>query len=162
MCYKSGRFTLMKKPFFLPLLLTAVLLSGIAACKKTCQTGYEDPGCSIETRAEFENLNYTVTESMNGDSAYSYPATIIAGAGPLQILLTGVGNGAIVNNVTGIVSSDTLTIARQAPDSNAHYIQGSGILSGNQLTINYTITYPDSLPVLHTQVDQYYSQWVHP
>jgi hypothetical protein len=153
----------MKKNFFLPLALTAVLLICIGACKKTCQTGYENPNCSIETRAEFENLNYTVTESMNGDSAYTYPATIIASPnGILRVLLTGVGAGAIVNNVAGIVDSTTLTIPRQAPDSNAHYIQGSGSLNGNTLTINYTITYTDSLPVLHTQADYYYSQWVHP
>jgi hypothetical protein len=142
--------------------LIVALFFGFSACKKTCQPGYENPNCSVEIRAQFENLNYTVTESKNSDSATSYPAGIIAGANILQVQLTNVGNGAIVHNVVGNVTADTLIIPNQAPDTNAHYIQGIGILSGNTLYLSYTITYPDSQPFLHTQTDYYQGQWVHP
>ena len=135
----------------------------LCACKKTCQTGYENPNCSVEIRNQFENENYTVTESKNGDSAYSYAATIVSSpANILQVRLTNMGNNFFVNNVTAVVNSDTLTIPNQAPDSNGRYVLGQGVLSGNTLFLNYAITYPDSLPVLHTQTDYYQSVWVHP
>jgi hypothetical protein len=104
-----------------------------------------------------------VSESKNGDSVYTYSATIIASpSNILKVLMTNVGNGAFVNNVVAITNADTLTIPYQAPDSNAHYITGSGIISGSMLVLNYTITYPDSVPAPHIQTDGYQSQWVHP
>ena len=143
-------------------LAAALLLLG--SCNKACQTGYENPNCSIEIRNQFENVNYTVTESKNGDSAYTYAATIVSSpAGILKVQLTNMANNFFVNNVTASVNSgDTLTIPSQAPDSNGRYILGLGILSANTLYISYAITYPDSLPVLHTQTDYYQSTWVHP
>ena len=151
------------KLFFCICIAICATLLAISSCSKVCQTGYENPNCSVETRAQFENLYYTVSESRNGDSIYTYPATIIASpAGILKILMTNVGNGAFVNNVLAVVNADTLTIPYQAPDSNAHYITGGGIISGSVLLISYTISYPDSVPVPHTQTDGYQSQWVHP
>lgn len=141
----------------------ACLMVSIYACKKTCQTGYENPNCSIEVRAEFENVAYTVTESRNQDSAYSYSASILAAPNDIRkILLTNVANGFFINSVSALTTSDTMTIAYQSPDTNGRYIQGAGILSGNAITIYYTVTYPDSNPVLHTQADYYQSIWVHP
>lgn len=139
------------------------LMSWLSACKKTCQTGYENPNCSVEIRAQFENLYYTATESRNLDSPYTYNPTIIADPHDIRrILLTGIANGQFINNVSALTNSDTMTIAYQCPDTNAHYIQGSGILSGNVLTMSYAVTYPDSYPVLHTQTDYYQSVWTHP
>jgi hypothetical protein len=145
--------------------LFGCFLSTIWSCSKVCQTGYANPNCSIEIRAPYENLYYTVTESMNHDSAYSYSAAIISSqTGPFALQLTNVANGLFVNNVNAQVSitGDSLTIARQAPDTNARYIQGLGTLSNNVLTINFTISYPDSIPVLHTQTDSFLSVWIHP
>ena len=134
----------------------------ISGCNKTCQTGYENPNCSIETRAEFESLSYAATESRNQDSAYSYPATIIPYPPDIRkVMLTNRARGAFAHNVIGSVVSDTLTIAYQNPDSNGTYIQGTGILTANVLNINYLISYPDSLPILHTQTDIYQSVWIH-
>lgn len=143
--------------------LFCTVLLVFSSCSKVCQTGYANPNCSTEIRAQFENLYYTVTESKNQDSAYTYSATIIASpSGVLKVLMTNVGNGAFVNNVVAVANADTLTIPYQAPDSNAHYIVGGGIISGNVLLLTYTITYPDSVPTPHTQTDSYQSQWVHP
>ena len=138
-------------------------LFALGACNKACQVGYENPNCSVEIRNQFENENYTVTESKNGDSAYTYAATIVSSpAGILQVQLTNMANNFFVNNVRASVNNDTLTIPNQAPDSNGRYVLGQGVLSGNTLFLNYAITYPDSLPVLHTQTDYYQSVWVHP
>lgn len=140
----------------------AVCLLGILSCHKTCQTGYENPNCSIETRAQFESLTYTATESRNLDSAYSYPATIIPHPTDIRkVMLTNMANGVFAHNVVGSVVSDTLTIAYQSPDTNGHYIQGIGILSSNLLNLNYVVTYTDSLPVIHLQTDVYQSTWIH-
>ena len=140
----------------------SLLLSGMG-CNKACQTGYENPNCSVEVRAQFENVAYAVTESRNLDSPYTYTASILAASRDIRkILLTNVTNGFFINNVSAITNADTMTIAYQSPDTNARYIQGSGILSANVLTINYVVTYPDSNPVLHTQTDYYQSVWVHP
>jgi len=144
-------------------MLLGTILLLISSCSKVCQTGYANPNCATEIRAQFENLYYTVSESKNQDSIYTYSATIIASpASILKVLMTNVGNGAFVNNVIAVTNADTLTIPYQAPDSNAHYITGSGIISGSVLVLYYTITYPDSVPSPHTQTDSYQSQWVHP
>lgn len=141
----------------------AFCLLGLCACNKACQTGYENPNCSVEVRAQFENLYYTATESKNQDSAYTYSATILASPSDIRkVLLTNVANGFFINNVSAITNSDTLTIPYQCPDTNARYIQGTGILSGNVLSMYFTVTYPDSIPILHTQTDLYQSVWVHP
>jgi hypothetical protein len=145
------------------LILTCLLALLLAACNKTCQTGYENPNCSVEVRAQFENLNYTATESRNGDSAYTYTATIIADPKNIRnVLLSHVANGVFVNNVTASTSADTLIIPYQSPDTNRFYIQGLGLLNGNVLSISFAVSYPDSVPVLHTQTDFYQSIWTHP
>jgi hypothetical protein len=142
--------------------VATVLLTSLLCCSKVCQTGYENPNCSVQVRSQFENLYYTVTESRDQDSAYSYAATIVSDPNILRVQLTNVANGAFINNVVATATADTLTIAYQAPDTNAHYIQGSGIISGSVLLLTYTITYPDSVPVPHTQTDYYQGQWAHP
>ena len=143
------------------LIILITSLFTLGSCNKTCQTGYENPNCSIEIRNQFENVNYTVTESKNGDSAYTYSATIVSSpASILQVQLTNMANNFFVNNVTATVSNDTLTIPYQTPDSNARYIIGLGILSGNTVYINYAITYPTRSH--RRQTDYYQSTWVHP
>jgi len=145
--------------------LFACFLPTIMSCSRVCQAGYANPNCSIEIRAAYENLYYQVTENKDHDSADTYSATIISSpAGPFALQMTNVANGSFVNNVNALVSitGDSLTIALQAPDTNARYIQGLGTLSNNVLTINYTISYQDSTPVIHTQTDSFLSIWVHP
>jgi len=146
-------------------MILAALIVAASSCNKACQAGYANPNCTIEIRAPYENLNYTVTESKNGDSAYTYSATIISSsAGPFAVQLTNVANGFFANNVTGVVSitGDTLTIARQSPDTNANYIQGLGTLSLSTLSLSFSISYPDSQPYIHRQTDTFQSVWVHP
>ena len=151
---------------FCHFIMLAGSLSALWSCSKACQAGYANPNCSIEIRAPYENLYYTVTESEDQDSAYTYSATIISSpAGPFALQLTNVANGVFfVNNVNGLVSitGDSLTIARQNPDTNANYIQGLGTLYNNVLTLNFTISHPDSLPFIHTQTDTFQSIWIHP
>ena len=162
MSYAVKLIKLKNKLSFCICILLGILLL-ISSCSKVCQTGYANPNCSTEIRAQFENLYYTVSESKNQDSIYTYSATIIASPRSiLDVQLSNVGNGTFVNNVTAVVNADTLTIPYQQPDSNAHYIQGSGIISGSILQLTFYITYPDSVPVYHTQTDAYQSQWVHP
>ena len=146
-------------------ILLGYSLTTFLSCSRVCQSGYANPNCSVELRALYENLNYTVTESKNHDSAYNYSATIITStAGPFALQMTNVANGFFVNNVKGQVSisGDSLVITRQAPDTGARYIQGLGTLTNNVLTLNYTISYLDSLPVIHIQTDSFLSIWVHP
>jgi hypothetical protein len=145
-----------------PALLACVLIA--SSCNKACQAGYVNPNCSVEVRAQFENLYYTATEERNQDTpAYTYSATIIASPrNPLGVLMGNVANGFFVNYVYASTSNDTLTIPYQAPDTNGRYIQGLGIISGSVLTLSYAVTYPDSTPVIHSQTDYYYSSWVHP
>ena len=144
------------------ILITISMMGGLLSCNKACQQGYENPNCSVEIRAQFENLYYTVTERKNQDTILkTYSATIIASPkSPFGLHLGNVANGLFVNTVVGTANADTLSLPYQSPDTNSYYIQGRGIISGNVMLLNYTVTYADSQSVVHA--DQYVSQWVHP
>lgn len=142
--------------------LTLALFLLLISCNKTCQPGYQNPNCSVETRSIFESLSYTATESENGDSAFSYTTTIIAGPlPPFQVWLSTVAGGYFHHYVLATVANDTLNIALQAPDSNGRYISGTAVLNQNVLSINYTIAYPIHPPFHFIQTDSYSGNWVH-
>lgn len=107
-----------------------------------CETGYEqntDGLCNTEVRAKFLGT-WTVSEdcTQSAPSSYTTSVTISSGA-ILEVKITNMW-GAFANQVTATVSGSTITIARQAPDSDSYYIEGSGTISGSTITMNYTVT----------------------
>jgi len=103
-----------------------------------CDTGYEGVDCGTESRAKFFGV-YTVSDSctITGNSAYT--VNISAGTQIDQVLISNFW-GAFAHAVEATVSGSSITIPSQEPDSDNFFVQGSGTISGNVLTMNYTVT----------------------
>ncbi|MBI1266481.1 MAG: hypothetical protein GC193_03515 [Cryomorphaceae bacterium] len=103
-----------------------------------CATGYEGAECATETRSKFLG-SYSVSESCSSGN-YTFNLTITTSS-------TGVRN-VIINNfydfgisVSATISGNSLTIPNQTVSSGgaAYTISGSGQITGNILTLTYTI-----------------------
>lgn len=104
-----------------------------------CATGYEGTECATETRAKFLGT-YNVSESCESGN-YTFSLTVTTSS-------TGVRN-VIINNfydigiaVNATVSGNSLNIPNQTVTSGgtALTISGSGQITGNILTMTYTIS----------------------
>jgi hypothetical protein len=105
----------------------------------TCATGYEGSNCGTEQRSKFL-ASYNVSESCNMSGNFNYTMSINTSA-------TGVTN-VVLNNfygvgatVTGTVNGSAITIPSQLVNVNSigHTFSGSGQVSGNILTLSYTV-----------------------
>jgi len=162
-----------KKLFILPLFLFgAFLLTTTTSCGDKCadkdcvngtclegdcecDPGYEgdDKGiCNIEVRAKFLG-SYTVNENCtNSGQAAPFLVGVTAGAGISDVSLAGfygpIANGGFVAPVKATVDGMSITIARQAPDNDKVYVEGSGSITGNVMTITYSVTDENVTPAV--------------
>lgn len=118
---------------------TAVL--GVGGCSCECDPGYEGTTCDTEQRAKFTG-SYTVNEACNSGN-YSYNVSVTTGSASVStIIISNFGDYGV--NVTGTVNTDGtgLTIASQQVTigGSAATFSGTGQISGNILTISYTIS----------------------
>ena len=140
----------------LPLLFGSLFL--VAGCKKDpckdvdclngatctdgtciCTTGYEGGDCGTESRAKFLSV-YNVTESCPSGN-FSYQSTIsTSSAGADRVIVSNFGGYGV--SVSGTVSGSSLSIPNQQVDvqGTAATFSGSGQLSGNILTVTYTVS----------------------
>lgn len=108
----------------------------------TCDTGYEPDSagaCNTEIRTKFLG-SFTVSDvcTSSGTASYVVPVTSSTGS-MLEVKLTNFW-GTFTNQVTATVSGTTITIARQEPDADGYFVQGTGTISGSTITWSYTIT----------------------
>lgn len=107
-----------------------------------CNIGYEGSECVTEQRAKFLGL-FSFSENCNG-ATFNYAASISKGS---------TVDGVILNDfydlpnttITAKVYGQNITIPQQTivHDGNEYSINGSGSISGNVLTLNYTMDTPD-------------------
>ncbi len=106
----------------------------------SCVTGFEGDRCQTETRAKFFGT-YNVVESCNVSGNFNYQISITTSAAS--------ASSVIINNFYGVgaaatatVSGSAITIPNQTVDvqGNPLTLSGSGQISGNILTLSYTIS----------------------
>jgi hypothetical protein len=78
-----------------------------------------------------------------------YNVTISAGPAANQILISGMSAGYFTHDVVATVQGNTFTIASQQPDNDGYKISGSGTLSTDHITCNYTILNPANATVTY-------------
>lgn len=126
-----------KKLFVIPaLLLAAFGVAFLASCKKDCK---------------FDSGDYVGQFAVNEDCANSAPAaytiTITPGSTDTEIKIANFWDkfGAAV---TATIDCETLTIARQNPDNDTFFVEGSGTIekSGDITTLTLTYTVEDVDP----------------
>ncbi|MFN8298743.1 MAG: hypothetical protein U0T75_06520 [Chitinophagales bacterium] len=121
----------------------AVALIGAIAttssCTKTCDAGYEGTKCDVEIRGKYIS-NYSVTETCQLSGAVGpYTAEITKSSTDiLKIFLNNFGDFSSVISITATVDGNNITIPAQTVSG--YTINGSGSLSGNVLSISYTVS----------------------
>jgi hypothetical protein len=106
-----------------------------------CTAGYEGDDCGTEMREKFLG-GYTVSEICNGET-YAYTMNITeSGTSVSNIFL--VNFGGLGFNAEARVNGSSLVIPSATIDVQGEAVtyEGSGSLSGNILTITYTIVGP--------------------
>lgn len=100
-----------------------------------CDTGYEGVNCDTQERTKFV-AGYSVSESCTSGN-YTYSVTVTTSTtGVDKIIVTNFGDYGI--DVVGTVDGSSVTFANQTLSGLT--LSGSGQLSGNILTITYTIS----------------------
>ncbi|MBI1289285.1 MAG: hypothetical protein GC178_17090 [Flavobacteriales bacterium] len=100
-----------------------------------CEAGYEGTSCDTEERAKFL-ASYSVSESCTSGN-YTYSVTVTTSSTDVtKIIIGNFGDYGV--DVVATVSGSSLTIANQTVGGGT--FSGSGQLSGNILTVTYTVT----------------------
>lgn len=100
-----------------------------------CDTGYEGVNCETEERAEFL-ASYSVSESCTSGN-YTYNITVsTSSTGVNKIVVQNFGDYGV--DIVGTVEGNSVTFASQQAGGGS--FQGSGQISGNILTITYSVT----------------------
>ncbi|HNE28277.1 MAG TPA: hypothetical protein PLW66_03875 [Saprospiraceae bacterium] len=123
-----------KKLFLLPVLMLVLAAGALTtSCNKDCKTDQKD----------FTGT-YLVTEDCSLSNPTSYPAVISAGAADNEVLITNVW-GAFQNSVKATIDCDNITIARQEPDGDKFFVEGSGTRTkdGDRVTITFSYSVSD-------------------
>lgn len=118
----------MIKKLFLPALLLVASVVYFSACTKDCkfkQTDYTG--------------QYSVTEDCSNSPASAYTVTVTAN-GDTGLKITNFW-GAFGNSVQATFDCETITIARQEPDNDKFFVEGSGFITKDGNTVTLTISY---------------------
>ncbi len=108
----------------------------VSSCTKTCDKGYEGSDCKTEVRTKFAGT-YSATDN---PGALIYSVTVGSGSAINDVLISSnFSDSYFVNNVKGTVDGTTLTVARQQPDGDNYFVEGTATLSNKTLTWNYKI-----------------------
>lgn len=100
----------------------------------------DDGSCDPSaTTAQFTG-NWVLSENCDLSGTDTYSLTIATSA--LADYTLNIGNfwNAFTNTVTATVSGTNLTIANQDPDNDGYTVSGSGTVSGNTMTLSFTIS----------------------
>lgn len=107
-----------------------------------CDVGYAKDAsgqCTLKFTGQ-----YAVAEDCSNSAPSSYTITLTEGASGNEVNITNFW-GLFKNVVKASVDGNTITIARQEPDNDEFFVQGSGSISqeGNQIVITLTYTVSD-------------------
>ncbi|MEZ4928123.1 MAG: hypothetical protein R3A50_17695 [Saprospiraceae bacterium] len=120
-----------KKLFLLPALMLVASALFVTSCKKDCSINQDD-----------YVGQFLATENCTSGAA-SYNVTVARGASDTDLNITNVWN-AFLNSVNATIDCETITIARQEPDSDGYFVEGSGFYEKTNgvetITISYTVT----------------------
>ncbi len=146
------------KKIFNSFLIVAVMASvaSISSCTKTCDPGFEGTDCKTEVRAKFLG-NYAASDS---PGSLTYSVVIGNGTSLSDVVISSsFSDNYFVNSVKATVSDKTITIARQQPDSDNYFVEGTGTINGKTITWNYNIINATVSP--ETAIS-YTATWVKP
>lgn len=101
-----------------------------------CDAGFEGTNCDVLSRDEFI-ASYAVSESCTSGN-YTYNGTVSASATGMDKIVFG-NFGDFGVDLVGTVDDNSVTFASQSGGTTATF-SGSGQISGNILTITYTVT----------------------
>jgi hypothetical protein len=119
-----------KKLLILPaILLGAVLVFTNTSCGEKCKFDQKD----------FVG-QYNVQEKCSASQASNYNVTISAGTSETDVKI---GNfwGLFNNSVNATIDCDIITIARQEPDNDKFFVEGSGVIEKNDGNITINMSY---------------------
>lgn len=112
-----------------------------------CDDGYEQDAngqCTVLSVSKFLG-QFNVAEDCSNSPASSYTITITQGIGASDVNISNFW-GLFQNSVKATVNGNQITIARQEPDSDKFFVQGTGTLAveaGNKTVITFSYTVSD-------------------
>lgn len=119
---------------------TAVASADNLSCNCECEPGFEGDLCDIESREQFIGVYQATEDCFTGE----YTVTVSkAPSGSNLIQLENLGYYACPESyaVIAAVDGNEVTISQQQFCQDEYEINGTGILTGNQLIIEYTASY---------------------
>ena len=106
-----------------------------------CETYYEkdaDGLCSVLERAKFLG-SFVYSEDCQGSTATN-TSTVVAHTELSQVKFVNLWGGSIVNGLVGDIAGNEVTIARQEPDNDGFFFEGTGKIEGGVITLEVNIT----------------------
>mgnify|MGYP000898373994 CR=1 FL=1 len=128
-----------KKLFIFPALLLVASLLLVTSCKKDCSFKQSD-----------YSGTYVVSEDCSNSAPAAYAIIATPGASETEVLLVNVWDkfGA---GVKATIDCETITIARQEPDGDSFFVEGSGFIDKKDgvtsITLSYTVTDESVSPI---------------
>ncbi len=113
-----------------------------------CNVGYEQDAsgqCTVEQRTKFlgannTNATYKVVEDGSNSAAATYFITIEPSSTDItKVLVANIWN-TFANKAIASISGNKITFARQEPDSDKFFVEGTGTITGNVITMVYTVS----------------------
>ena len=117
-----------------------------------CPSGYEGDLCAAESRTKFlktgnVDATYAVVElgTRSGSKSYS---VVVKGSSTsnTKLLITNFW-GLFTNPVTATISGSKVTLARQEPDADKYFVEGSGVYANGKITMTYKVTNEAVTPI---------------
>ena len=121
-----------KKLFLLPALLLVASAMFVTSCGKDCKFKQDDYTGS-----------YSVDEDCSASQPAAYTVGVTAGATETDVKISNVWD-LFVAAVNATIDCETINIARQEPDGDKFFVEGSGFIEKNNgvttITLSYTVT----------------------
>ncbi|GAB5539722.1 MAG: hypothetical protein Salg2KO_18250 [Salibacteraceae bacterium] len=107
----------------------------------TCDAGYEGEACTVLSREDMIGT-YSGNDACSSTGASdSYNSSVAASSASDEgVLITGLWDGFFINNITGTVDGDVITMPNQEPDSDGYTIEGTGTYSDGTISWSFTVT----------------------
>ncbi len=123
---------MIKKLFIFSALALVASALFVTSCKKDCSFNQKDYVGS-----------YFVDEDCSTSAPVTYEVNIVAGATETDLKLSNVWD-AFGASVNATIDCEVITIARQEPDGDKYFVEGSGTIDKTDgvttITLNYTVT----------------------
>jgi hypothetical protein len=124
-----------------------------------CEFGYElDPvngRCDLISREKFKGT-FAVFDTCSTTKTSTYTVVATDGATIVDLNITGFWKGAFKNAIKAKVDGSKITIARQEPDADKFFVEGSGTIKNGTITWTYKISDEGVTPF---DIDNCRSKW---